>query len=202
MQATAGVAGLRPNNPNGYLLGTYRIATAPGGIAGFMAALVAALWAFDGWADLTMLGGEIRRPERSVPIALILGVGTVAVLYVLNNAAVQYVLPASQIAASPRPCSTATAIAVGAWGAAIVSLGMAFSMFVTLNGTIMSGARIPYAIARDGYFFKVMADVHPRYHTPDVALVVQAVLSIVLLLFAGSLKALSPSLLRRAGRAG
>ena len=119
MQATAGVAGLRPNNPNGYLLGTYRIATAPGGIAGFMAALVAALWAFDGWADLTMLGGEIRRPERSIPIALILGVGTVAVLYVLNNAAVQYVLPASQIAASPRPCSTATAIAVGAWGAAV-----------------------------------------------------------------------------------
>ena len=66
MQATAGVAGLRPNNPNGYLLGTYRIATAPGGIAGFMAALVAALWAFDGWADLTMLGGEIRRPEPSL----------------------------------------------------------------------------------------------------------------------------------------
>ena len=165
-------------------------AAAPGGIAGFMAALVAALWAFDGWADLTMVGGEIRRPERNIPIALIAGVGIVALLYMLNNAAVQYVLPAWQIAASPRPSSTATAIAVGAWGAAIVSVGMAFSMFVTLNGTIMSGARIPYAIARDGYFFKAMADVHPRYHTPDVALLVQLALAVVMLLFSSSFKEL------------
>jgi len=163
---------------------------ATGGIAGFMAALVAALWAYDGWNDLNMVSGEIKRPERTIPIALIAGVGVVAVLYMLNNAAVQYVLPAEQIAASQRPSSDATAIALGAAGAAIVSLGMALSMLVTLNGTIMSGARIPYAMARDGYFFKAMADVHPRFHTPDVALVVQLLLSIVLLLFAGSFRAL------------
>ena len=163
---------------------------ATGGIAGFMAALVAALWAYDGWNDLNMVSGEIRQPERTIPIALIAGVAIVAVLYMLNNAAVQYVLPAQQIAASPRPSSDATAIAVGVWGAAIVSLGMALSMLVTLNGTIMSGARIPYAMARDGYFFKAMADVHPRFHTPDVALVVQLVLSIILLLFAGSFREL------------
>ena len=165
-------------------------AGATGGVAGFMAALVAALWAYDGWNDLNMVSGEIRQPERTIPIALIAGVGIVAVLYMLNNAAVQYVLPANQIAVSPRPSSEATAIAVGAWGAAIVSLGMALSMLVGLNGTIMSGARIPYAIARDGYFFKVMADVHPRYHTPDVALLAQLVLSIILLLFAGSFREL------------
>jgi len=103
---------------------------------------------------------------------------------------VQYVLPASSIAVSQRPSSEATAIAVGMWGAAIVSLGMALSMLVTLNGTIMSGARIPYAMARDGYFFKVMADVHPRFHTPSVALIVQLVFSVVLLLFAGSFREL------------
>ena len=165
-------------------------AGATGGVAGFMAALVAALWAYDGWNDLNMVSGEIQKPERTIPIALIAGVGIVAVLYMLNNAAVQYVLPANQIAVSPRPSSEATAIAVGAWGAAIVSLGMALSMLVGLNGTIMSGARIPYAIARDGYFFKVMADVHPRYHTPDVALLAQLVLSIILLLFAGSFREL------------
>ena len=175
--------------------GTWRnfgthFAGATGGVAGFMAALVAALWAYDGWNDLNMVSGEIRQPERTIPIALIAGVGIVAVLYMLNNAAVQYVLPANQIAVSPRPSSEATAIAVGAWGAAIVSLGMALSMLVGLNGTIMSGARIPYAIARDGYFFKVMADVHPRYHTPDVALLAQLVLSIILLLFAGSFREL------------
>ena len=163
---------------------------ATGGIAGFMAALVAALWAYDGWNDLNMVSGEIRHPERTIPIALIAGVGIVAVLYMLNNAAVQYVLPAEQIAGSQRPSSEATAIAVGVRGAAIVSLGMALSMLVTLNGTIMSGARIPYAMARDGYFFKAMADVHPRFHTPSVALIAQLVLSVVLLLFAGSFREL------------
>ena len=96
--------------------------------------------------------------------------GVVAVLYMLTNAAVQYVLPAASIAASPRPASDATAIAVGAWGAAIVSAGMAVSILVAMNGTIMSGARVPFAMARDGYFFKAMAEVHPRFHTPSVAL--------------------------------
>src|SRR6202042_2583512 len=119
---------------------------AKGGIAGFMAALVAALWAYDGWNDLNMVAGEIKRPERSIPIALIAGVATVGLLYVLVNAGVQYVLPASAIASSPRPASYAVALVTGHAGAAIVSLGMALSLLVTLNGTIMSGARVPYAM--------------------------------------------------------
>ncbi len=163
---------------------------ATGGVAGFMAALVAALWAYDGWNDLNMVGGEIRDPGRNIPIALLAGVATVAGLYMLTNAAVQYVLPAAEIAASPGPASEATAIAVGLWGAAIVSAGMAISMLVTLNGTTMSGARVPFALARDGYFFKAMAEVHPRFHTPSVALLVQLALSMFLLLFAGNFRQL------------
>ena len=108
----------------------------------------------------------------------------------LTNAAVQYVLPAAAIAASQRPASEATAVAVGLWGAAIVSAGMALSILVSLNGTVMSGARVPYAMSRDGYFFKAMAEVHPRYHTPSVALIVQLVLSIILLMFAGNFRQL------------
>ena len=119
-----------------------------------MAALVAALWAYDGWNDLNMVAGEVKRPERNIPIALIAGVATVGVLYVLVNAGVQYVLPASAIAASPRPASDAVALIMGHMGAGIVSAGMAVSMLVTLNGTIMSGARVPFAMARDGYFFR------------------------------------------------
>lgn len=165
-------------------------AGATGGIAGFMAALVAALWAYDGWNDLNMVGGEIREPGRNIPIALLAGVATVAGLYMLTNAAVQYVLPAAAIAASTRPASDATAIAVGLWGAAIVSAGMAISMLVTLNGTTMSGARVPFALARDGYFFKAMAEVHPGFHTPSIALLVQLGLSILLLLFAGNFRQL------------
>jgi len=163
---------------------------AMGGFSGFMAALIAALWAYDGWNDLNMVSGEIRDPGRAIPIALIVGVAVVAALYMVTNAAVQYVLPATSIASSPRPMSEATAAAVGAWGAAIVSAGMVVSILVTLNGTIMSGARVPYAMARDGYFFHALADVHPRFHTPTAALIVQLVLSILLLLFAGSFRQL------------
>jgi APA family basic amino acid/polyamine antiporter len=165
-------------------------AGARGGIAGFMAALVAALWAYDGWNDLNMVAGEVKQPERNIPIALIAGVATVGVLYVLVNAGVQYVLPASVIAASPRPASDAVALVMGRTGASMVSLGMALSMLVTLNGTIMSGARVPFAVARDGYFFRALAEVHPRFHTPSVAIVVQAVLSILLLLLGGNFRQL------------
>jgi APA family basic amino acid/polyamine antiporter len=163
---------------------------AKGGIAGFMAALVAALWAYDGWNDLNMVAGEVKKPERNIPIALIAGVATVGVLYVLVNAGVQYVLPANVIAASPRPASDAVALVMGRLGASIVSAGMAVSMLVTLNGTIMSGARVPFAMARDGYFFRTLAEVHPRFHTPSAAIVVQAVLSIILLLLGGNFRQL------------
>ena len=161
---------------------------ARGGLAGFMAALVAALWAYDGWNDLNMVSEEIRRPERTIPIALIVGVATVATLYMLVNAAVQYVLPAKAIAASPRVASDAIALVWGRAGAAIVSAGMAVSMLVTLNGTTMSGARIPFALARDRYFFSALAYIHPRYHTPSIAILVQAGLAIVLLLLGGSFR--------------
>jgi APA family basic amino acid/polyamine antiporter len=163
---------------------------AKGGMAGFMAALVAALWAYDGWNDLNMVAGEVKRPERNIPIALIAGVATVGVLYVLMNAGVQYVLPANVIAASPRPASDAVALIMGRMGAAIVSAGMAISMLVTLNGTIMSGARVPFAVARDGYFFSALAEVHPRFHTPSAAIVLQAIMSIALLLLGGNFRQL------------
>ncbi|HET7209427.1 MAG TPA: amino acid permease [Terriglobales bacterium] len=163
---------------------------AQGGVAGFMAALVAALWAYDGWNDLNMVAGEIRRPERSIPIALVSGVAIVGGLYILVNAAVQYVLPAAAIAASPRPASDATALVLGGAGAAIVSAGMALSMLVTLNGTTMSGGRIPFAVARDGHFFAALARVHPRFHTPSASIVAQAVLATLLLLLGGSFRQL------------
>ena len=161
---------------------------AKGGVAGFFAALVAALWAYDGWNDLNMVAGEIRDPQRNIPLSLIWGVATVGALYILVNAAVQYVLPAAAVAASERPASDAVALVLGRAGASLVSAGMAVSMLVTLNGTILSGARVPFAMARDGYFFKTIAEVHPRFRTPWVAIVVQCGLAIVLLLLGGSFR--------------
>jgi basic amino acid/polyamine antiporter, APA family len=165
-------------------------AGAKGGVAGFMAALVAALWAYDGWNDLNMVAGEVKQPGKSIPTALVAGVAMVAGLYMLMNAGVQYVLPASAIAGSPRPASDAVALVMGRMGSGIVSAGMALSMLVTLNGTIMSGARVPFAMSRDGYFFHALAKVHPRFHTPSVAIFVQAVLSIVLLLLGANFRQL------------
>jgi APA family basic amino acid/polyamine antiporter len=163
-------------------------AGAKGGVAGFMAALVAALWAYDGWNDLNMVAGEIRKPERSIPLALIFGVATVGALYMLVNAAVQYVLPPAAIAVSPRPASDAIGLVLGAAGASVVSAAMALSMLVTLNGTTMSGARVPFAVARDRYFFSKLAEVHPRFHTPSAAIVAQAGLAITLLLLGGNFR--------------
>jgi APA family basic amino acid/polyamine antiporter len=163
-----------------------RFLGAKGGIAGFMAALVAALWAYDGWNDLNMVAGEVRNPQRNVPVALIVGVAMVGTLYVLMNLAVQYVLSASVIALAPRPASVAIALVAGVLGASVVSGGMALSMLVTLNGTTMSGARVPFAAARDGYFFPSVARVHPRFLTPSVAIALQLGLATALLLLGGS----------------
>jgi basic amino acid/polyamine antiporter, APA family len=101
---------------------------------------------------------------------------------------VQFVLPASAIAESLRPASDAIGLVRGAAGASIVSAAMALSMLVTLNGTIMSGARVPFAVARDGYFFSALAEVHPRFHTPSVAIAVQAAFAVILLLLGGSFR--------------
>jgi APA family basic amino acid/polyamine antiporter len=157
-------------------------AGATGGMSGFMIALVAALWAYDGWNDLNMVSEEIENPQRNIPLGLIVGVLLVAALYMATNAAVQYVLPAAQVAGSDRPASEATRLAIGSLGGLIVSAGMALSMLVGLNGTIMSGGRVPFAVARDGYFFHALAEVHPVFRTPGNALIVQAVLSCILLL--------------------
>jgi APA family basic amino acid/polyamine antiporter len=158
---------------------------AEGGFAGFMIALIAALWAYDGWNDLTMVAGEVKRPERNLPIALIAGLLIVGGLYVITNVAIEYVLPATQIAASPRPAVAALSLVTGPKGAALVSAAMAFSIFVTLNGTIMSGARVPYAAARDRLFFKHMGDMSPRFESPSTSLVVQGLLATALLLAVG-----------------
>jgi basic amino acid/polyamine antiporter, APA family len=156
-----------------------------GGINGFMAALIAALWAYDGWNNLVMVAGEVREPQRTIPRALIYGITAVAVLYIGTFAAVQYVLPAEQVATADRPASLAIQYVLGPIGAMVISAGIAFSMFVTINGQILAGARIPFAAAQDGYFFPSLARVHPRYRTPGPSIIFQAVLTILLILLVG-----------------
>ncbi|HTD97506.1 MAG TPA: amino acid permease [Edaphobacter sp.] len=165
-------------------------AGAKGGFSGFMIALVAALWAYDGWSDVTTMAGEVERPQRSMPVALVGGVAIVGALYMLTNAAIQYVLPAATIASVDRPAADAMRLAAGNWGATLVSLGMAVSIAATFVGSSLSGARVPFAAARDGLFFKQLAHVSPRFKTPSASLALQAVLTSLLLLAIGKFQAL------------
>lgn len=158
---------------------------AMGGMAGFMAALIAALWAYDGWNNVLMVAGEIREPQRNIPKALIYGITAVAVLYIGTSLAVQWVLPSAEIATADRPASLAVMRVLGPIGAMVISAGIGFSMFVTINGQILAGARIPFAAARDGYFFAPLARVHPIFHTPSLSIAFQAALTIFLIIVGG-----------------
>lgn len=163
---------------------------ARGGIAGFMTALIAALWAYDGWSDVSQMAGEVREPQRALPLALVGGVAIVGALYMLVETAIQYVLPAGVIAAADRPAVDALRLVAGNAGAALVTIGMAVSICATFVGSSLSGARVPFAAARDRLLPQGLAAVHPRFRTPWASLVLQAVLSSLLLLAVGKFQAL------------
>lgn len=156
---------------------------AVGGLRGFMLALVATLWAYDGWNDVTSVAGEIRNPQRSLPIALIGGILVVGLLYMATNAAIQFVLPATAIAGTPQPAVAALHAVAGARGACFVAIAMAISIFVATNGTTMSGARIPFAAAQDRLFFPFFARINRRFQSPSASLIAQAAMGTVLLIF-------------------
>lgn len=162
-----------------------------GGISGFVAAVAAALWAYDGWSDLNMVAEEVRDPERNIPLALVGGLLAIGALYMIVNAAVQYALPPIAVAQSASPMSDAVRTSfLGGAAAIVVSAAMVISLTTTLNGVAMSGSRMAFALSRDGNFFAGLAKVHPRFHTPHVAIVVQGVLSLCFLLIGGSFRQL------------
>jgi APA family basic amino acid/polyamine antiporter len=166
-------------------------AAGTGGIVGFILAVKAALWAYDGWSDLNMVAEEVRDPERNIPLALIGGLLVIGALYMLVNAAVQYALPPSLVAASSSPMTDAVRTSfLGTAAAVVVSAAMVISLLATLNGVAMSGARMTFALSRDGIFFSRLSQVHARFHTPHVAIMVQGLLSVIFLLIGGNFRQL------------
>jgi APA family basic amino acid/polyamine antiporter len=146
-------------------------------LAAFGVATVSALWAYDGWNNLSMVAGEVENPQRNLPIALIAGSLLVLGVYVLVNIAYFYVLPASQILGTNTVAADAARHFLGSAGGTFIAVGVMISTFATLNGSILAGSRIPYATARDGLFPQALAAVHPRFRTPAVSLVAQAVIA-------------------------
>lgn len=137
---------------------------------GFIAALVAALWAYDGWNNVGMVASEIRNPKRNLPVALIAGTAIVIAIYMLANWAYFRVLTPAEVAGHKLVAAEMMLRVQGPAGAAAVSVAAMISIFAALNGSILSGARVPYAAARDGLFFKSAARVHPAFHTPGVSI--------------------------------
>jgi basic amino acid/polyamine antiporter, APA family len=156
--------------------------TSVGGIAGFFAAMVGALWAYDGWNNVSMVSSEIRNPGRNLPRALIFGTAAVIVTYLLVNAAYFYVLNPAQVAHSQRVASDMMSHLYGRAAAGAVTIAVLISIFAALNGSILSGSRVPYAMARDGLFFRTTAQVHPRFKTPGHSIVLLCLWSCVVVL--------------------
>ena len=143
-------------------------------------ALIPVLFTYGGWAHANNVAGEMKDPVRTLPRAMILGMAIVVIVYVTANAAYVAALGPSGLAASQAPASDTMRRAVGPIGGTLIGLGIAASSFGFVNLTILSAPRILQTMAADGLFFARAAVLHPRYRTPVVALLAQAVWAVVL----------------------
>ncbi|MBI4719647.1 MAG: amino acid permease [Chitinivibrionia bacterium] len=151
-------------------------------LSAFGVAMVAALWAYDGWNNATYVAAEVRQPQRNIPLALFVGTSLVVVIYLAANVAYAYVLPVAAVAQSQLVAADALRTFLGSTGGAVISGAVLISTFGTVNGMILSGARVTYAMANDRVFFSQMGDVHSRFRTPHVSIAVQGVWSALLTL--------------------
>jgi APA family basic amino acid/polyamine antiporter len=169
----------------GLLHGNTAESHAPIGVVttgGFFAALVAALWAYDGWNNVGMVASEIKNPQRNLPLALIGGSLAVMAIYLLANIAYFLVLSPATVAGHKLVAAEMMRRIQGQPGANWVSIAAMISIFAALNGSILTGARVPYAMARDGSFFRSVAYVHPRFRTPGVSILALSAWSAILVL--------------------
>ncbi len=162
--------GVSPNlvlNPTGMDFGALIMAI---GVA-----LVAVAWAFDGRNNINFVAGEIKNPRRNLPLALIFGTLGITLLYVLIHYIYLYALPVSDMEGVVRIAEKATGALFSAATGSFISILVLVSVFGSLNGSILVGPRVFYAMARDGLFFRKVAQVHPRFRTPGYSILYQAV---------------------------
>lgn len=143
-------------------------------------AMVAALWAYDGWIESTYVGSEIKNPERNLPLSIILATIVVIVLYLLANVAYLAVLSPARVAASSMVGSDAAQVILGPAGAAFIAGAIIVATLGANNGIVFTSARIPYAMAREGMFFRWAGRLDPRFQSPNITLLVQGLVAIAL----------------------
>jgi APA family basic amino acid/polyamine antiporter len=151
----------------------------------FGAAMIACLMAYNGWTYVSFVAGEVKQPARSLPRSLTVGLAAVMVLYVLANVAYLKVIPIPEIAATARVGAELAERTMGSIGATLVAVTVLISIVGAINGCILTAARLPFAQARDGLFFRRFGRVHPRFQTPAFAIVLQGLWT-ALLVISGS----------------
>jgi APA family basic amino acid/polyamine antiporter len=169
--------------------------SARGGVAGFGAAMLGALWAYDGWMNVAPLAGEIRDPQRNLPRAFVGGMLVVGALYVFVNLAYYYALTPLEIANVPTSSSVATEVLkrfLGPMAVSLTAVALMISSFGSLHASVLANSRIPFAMARDGLFFRGLAKLSPRSNVPVRAILAQAAWGSVLAL-SGSYDTLTDS---------
>lgn len=148
-------------------------------VMAFVAAMIPVLFAYDGWTDSTFVGGEIRNPARTLPVAIVGGTVLVVVVYVITNLAYYRVLTPGEIAGNEAVASETIARLVGEWGRHALAVLVAVSTFGTVNGAVLTGPRVTQAMAADGLLWGGLAHLDARRATPDRALWLQGLLSCV-----------------------
>jgi len=152
-------------------------------LGAFGVGLVASLWAYKGWEAATYSAGEVKNPKRDLPLGILIGTVAVIVLYVLANLAYLYVMPVGQIAASEgRVALDAMQTIGGPFLASLITFLILFSMLGAANQNMLCSPRVYFAMARDGMFFRKIAECHPKFLTPHVAIMAITFWSIVLTL--------------------
>ena len=146
-------------------------------VSSFLLALVAGLFAFGGWHMVTYNSEETINPQKTIPKALLIGTITVTICYILLNAAYLYVLPLDVVASSKRIAADAADVLLGSGGGSFMAGLVIFSTFGAVNGVILCGPRVYYSMAKDGLLFRWFGDIHPRFRTPNKAIVSQAIWS-------------------------
>lgn len=151
---------------------------------GMGAAILSALWAYDGWVNVANMADELDQPAKNLPRAFVIGLSSVMVVYVLVNLALFHVLPAEQIGQlNERSAGVASEQLFGGWGGKLISLGILISIFGCLNGNILTSTRVPYAMATRGAFPypRVFGRLHPKYATPLTSIVFMTVCAVVMI---------------------
>jgi APA family basic amino acid/polyamine antiporter len=151
-------------------------------VSGFAAAFVAVLFTIGGWQQMNMVAGEIRDPERTIPRALLIGILVVIAIYLGANAVYLHALGRDGLAASQAVAADAASRLVGPVGATFITVSAMISILGFVNVAILANSRVPYALARDGVFFAAVGQVHPRFQTPHVAILLCGGWALVLLL--------------------